>query len=89
LIRLGNKLLLVSLSSATVETLAEITDADEVDRLAGLCKQHMPRSSTASFRNVLHGFAGAPTTPGFVDVDRRAARRTPRQTTPAGGASHG
>jgi flagellar biogenesis protein FliO len=39
LLRLGNKLLLVSVSAAGAETLTEITDPFEVDRLAGLCRQ--------------------------------------------------
>ena len=37
LLRLGNKLLLVSVTTNGTETLGEITDPEEVDRLAGLC----------------------------------------------------
>jgi flagellar biogenesis protein FliO len=39
LLRLGNKLLLVSVSAAGAETLTEITDLLEVNRLVGLCRQ--------------------------------------------------
>ncbi|MGH7194274.1 MAG: FliO/MopB family protein [Candidatus Saccharimonadales bacterium] len=52
LVRCGNKLLLVHLAAGCAETLTEITDPVEVDRLAGLCKQAHPQSTTASFRHV-------------------------------------
>jgi flagellar protein FliO/FliZ len=52
LIRCGNKLLLVHLAPGCAETLTEITDPVEVDRLAGLCRQAHPQSSTSSFRQV-------------------------------------
>ncbi len=61
LVRCGGKLLLVSLSPAGAETLTEITDADEVTRLAGLCHQTRPGSTTAAFRQVLQQFTGQPT----------------------------
>ena len=57
LIRCGNKLLLVHLAPGCAETLTEITDPVEVDRLAGLCKQAQPQSSTASFRQVFQQFS--------------------------------
>ncbi len=59
LLRLGNKLLLVSMSATSVEPLAEITDPLEVDRLTGLCYQTHPQGSTASFRQVFQSFEGA------------------------------
>lgn len=57
LIRCGNKLLLVHLAPGCAETLTEITDPVEVDRLAGLCRQAHPQSSTASFRQVFQQFS--------------------------------
>jgi flagellar biogenesis protein FliO len=54
LIRLGNKLILVHVSLAGAEALAEITDAVEVDRIVGLCQQNLPQSSTRAFRDVLN-----------------------------------
>jgi len=57
LLRCGNKLLLVSLSPTGAETLTEITDPLEVDRLAGLCVQNQPNSATSAFRAVLNQFA--------------------------------
>jgi flagellar biogenesis protein FliO len=53
LIRCGNKLLLVCLSPAGAETLTEITDPLEVDRLAGLCRQAHPQSATATFQQIM------------------------------------
>jgi flagellar protein FliO/FliZ len=57
LVRCGNKLLLVYLAPGCVETLTEITDAAEVDRLAGICRQVHPQSATASFRNIFQQFS--------------------------------
>ncbi len=56
LIRFGQKLLLVSLSPSGAETLSEITDPAEVDRLAGLCQQTHSQSATGAFRQVLKQF---------------------------------
>ncbi len=57
LLRCGNKLLLVSVTPDAAETLTEITDPLEVDRLAGLCEQMRPHSSTAAFRRVFQQYA--------------------------------
>jgi flagellar protein FliO/FliZ len=57
LLRCGNKLLLVSLTPAGTETLTEITEPQEVDRLAGLCRQAGPQSSTAAFRRIFEQLA--------------------------------
>jgi flagellar biogenesis protein FliO len=60
LLRCGQKLLLVSASPAGVETLTEITEPLEVDRLSGLCRQARPDSTTAMFRQVFQQFAHVP-----------------------------
>ncbi len=52
LLRCGNKLLLVSVTPAGAETLTEVTDPSEVDRLAGLCRQAHAQSATVAFRQV-------------------------------------
>lgn len=57
LLRLGNKLVLVAVSANGADPLAEITDAAEVDRLTGICRQTSPYSSTTAFRQVLSQFA--------------------------------
>lgn len=57
LVRCGNKLLLVHVAPGCAETLTEITDPVEVDRLAGLCRQAHPQSATASFRQIFQQFS--------------------------------
>lgn len=52
LVRVGNKLLLLSVTPTGAETLTEITDPVEIDRLAGICQQTQSGSITASFREV-------------------------------------
>lgn len=56
-IRFGNKLLLVSVTPGGAETLSEITDPLEVDRLSGICKQTGADSATGSFRQLLERYA--------------------------------
>jgi flagellar biogenesis protein FliO len=52
LLRCGNKLLLVSLTAAGAETLTEIADPAEVERLVRLCRQTRGGSS-ATFRQAM------------------------------------
>ncbi len=52
LVRCGSKLLLVSATPGGMETLTEIAEPDEVQRLAALCRQTQPGSTTATFRKV-------------------------------------
>ncbi len=52
LIRVGKRLLLLSVTPDGAETLTEIDDPDEVTRLAGLCRQSHPDSASATFRQV-------------------------------------
>ena len=52
LIRLGQKLILVSISTVGTTTLTEVSDLDEVNRLSGLCRQNQPGSATQNFREV-------------------------------------
>lgn len=56
LVRIGNKLVLLSVTPAGVEPLTEITDPLEVDRLCGLCAASQPGSISATFRDVLNQF---------------------------------
>lgn len=53
LVRCGNKLLLVNVTPSGAETLTEIVDPVEVDRISGLCAQRNPHSATAAFQDVL------------------------------------
>jgi len=79
LLRVGHKLVLVSVTAAGTETLTEITDREEVDRLAGLCVQRTATSSTAAFRRALRRFSNETAPSGFVgrvaqDVSTRSDR---------------
>jgi flagellar biogenesis protein FliO len=65
-VRFGNKLVLLSVSPLGAESLAEITDPAEVERLTGLCRQPSAGPATTVFRQVMDQLAREPTTPGFV-----------------------
>jgi flagellar biogenesis protein FliO len=56
LVRCGNKVLLLSVSATSVETLTEITDRAEVERLGEICRQ-AGGGAAASFRQVFGQFA--------------------------------
>jgi flagellar protein FliO/FliZ len=51
LLRCGNKLLLVSVGATGTETLTEITDPAEVDRLTDICRQGRSSGAAAAFRH--------------------------------------
>jgi flagellar biogenesis protein FliO len=53
LLRCGNKLLLISVTPTHAETLTEITNPEEVDRLTKLCRQNRSQTAAATFRRVL------------------------------------
>lgn len=57
LLRCGNKLLLVSVGVAGAETLTEITDPEEVERLVELCRRGR-RGGAAAFRQVFSARGG-------------------------------
>lgn len=58
LIRFGNKMLLVCVSPAGVDSLGEISDPAEIDRLAALCEQQQTTSATAAFKQIFNQIAG-------------------------------
>jgi len=61
LVRLGNKLLLVAVSATGAETLGEVTDPDEVERLSTLArKPAAPVTPAATFRQILQQFERKP-----------------------------
>jgi flagellar biogenesis protein FliO len=78
LLRLGNKLILISVTQTGTDTLAEITDPVEVDRLTGICYQRHPHSSSVAFQKVFKSFETAPRRKAvrgtqrvdFADLDR-------------------
>ena len=72
LMRIGAKLLLVSLSPQGARTLTEINSPTEVERLSELCRRQKPDSATASFRKMLGQIGGEPASNTFIDSTRRA-----------------
>jgi flagellar biogenesis protein FliO len=52
LLRVGNKLVLVTLTPAGIETITEIADPVEVDRIVGMCQQYGSHSTTKAFEQV-------------------------------------
>jgi flagellar biogenesis protein FliO len=74
-IRFGNRLLLVAVSTDGAETLAEITDPAEVDRLAGLCQQTQANSATQAFRQIFGQLADM-RRPGQLDAAATGAAGT-------------
>jgi len=59
LLRFGNKLVLVSVFNGGAETVSEITDPQEIDRVLGLCQQGKTGSSTEAFREALQQYASS------------------------------
>jgi flagellar biogenesis protein FliO len=66
LLRVGNKLVLISLTASGAETLTEVTDPVEVDRLVGLCQQAQPDSTTKAFEQVFQQLSREPAPGGFL-----------------------
>jgi flagellar biogenesis protein FliO len=66
LLRVGNKLVLVSLSPGGAETITEVTDPVEVDRLVGLCQQMDPHSTTKAFEQVFQQLSRETSPRGFL-----------------------
>ena len=69
LLRVGNKLVLVSLTPTGAETLTEVTDPVEVDRLVGLCQQYNPQSTTKAFEQVFRQLSRESAPSGFLGND--------------------
>jgi flagellar biogenesis protein FliO len=78
LLRCGNKLLLVSITPSGAETLTEVTDPLEVDRIAGICQQTRPKSATAAFRQVFQQVAASGGEPSELDDLQPAGTRRKR-----------
>lgn len=74
LVRVGAKLLLLCVTPNGCETLTEITNPDEVDRLAAICRSSGPSSMTAAFNQVLTGIGREPAA-GFAGSARTNSTR--------------
>lgn len=66
LLRVGNKLVLVTMTPAGPSTITEVTDAAEVDRIVGLCQQSGTLSTTKMFEQVFQQMSNEPTTNSFL-----------------------
>jgi flagellar biogenesis protein FliO len=66
LLRVGNKLVLISLTPTGAETLTEVTDPAEVDRLVGLCQQNNSYSTTKAFEQVFQQMSAETAPIGFL-----------------------
>ena len=75
LIKLGDKLVLVSVTPTGVDTLTEVTDPDQVTRLVALCSSNAPHSAKRDFDQILQQLATEPTRPGFLGEDLIAATK--------------
>ena len=84
LVRVGGKLLLVSITSNGMETLTEIDDAAEVERIRSICEQNKPGSVSATFRQVLAQFGNEPSPRGFLGDDADSRQRTARNFSATG-----
>lgn len=65
LLRLGHHLALVSVTADGIQTVAEITEPDEVTFVLGILKQNDPNSSTMAFNRMLAQYSKEPTQGGY------------------------
>jgi flagellar biogenesis protein FliO len=69
LLRLGNRLILVSVTADGVQPITEITDPDEVVQLLGLCRRLDSNSSTQNFKKMLNALSEEPADGGYFGTD--------------------
>jgi flagellar biogenesis protein FliO len=81
LLRVGNKLVLVLLTPAGAEPIAEVTDPAEVDRIVGLCQQLDPHSATREFEHVFRQLSREPAPGGFLGSEFALPALSPRMET--------
>ncbi len=81
LLRCGPKLLLVANGPTGVETLTEINEPEEVERVASLCQRSNTSSTSQSFRQLLDEMGSGPHQAGFLESRSAAdSRTTPTRT---------
>ena len=74
LLRVGNKLVLVAVSTDGAQPLTEVTDPMEVDRLTGLCASGSGYGPSAEFQQVLAQLAKEPAR-GFLGAEASSGGR--------------
>lgn len=67
LLHVGNKLVLVCVTSGGIKPITEVTDPVEVDRLLGICAPSSPESGSAAFRQVFDRLAGGTKSSDFLN----------------------
>lgn len=77
LIQVGNKLVLVSITGDRTDTITEITEPTEVERLLTMCLKGTRQSSSADFQKMLAQMAKEPAR-GFLGRESGAYSRTAR-----------
>ncbi|MBM4004082.1 MAG: FliO/MopB family protein [Planctomycetes bacterium] len=89
-VRFGSKILLLSVSPTGIQSLAEVDEPAEAERLIGLCQQAQPTSVTSSFRQILAQISNESTARGFVENTPASSRDAQRPANRrAAGAEHG
>jgi flagellar biogenesis protein FliO len=81
LLRLGGKLVLVSVTPDGMSPVAEVTDSDEVIHLITLCKQTDSKSSSMMFRQVLKQYTGENGTQQQKQILSAGYQQQPQQFT--------
>ncbi len=76
LMKIGSKLVLVSVTPEGAKPITEITDPDEVSRVLGMCEQANPNGATAAFQEIFEQLTREPAHGGLVGdepslLDRR------------------
>jgi flagellar biogenesis protein FliO len=74
LVRIGAKLILLSVTPHGSETLTEIVDAEEVDRLSAVCRRNNPKGVSVAFNQMLANVGREPAQ-GFATSPRPANAR--------------
>ncbi len=81
LVRVGNKLVLLSVTAGGAEALTEIQDPQEVDRMLALCQRNRSGSVSASFRQVMDQLGREPVRGGFFGEADSLANHDAEQDT--------
>lgn len=77
LLQVGNKLVLISISGDRTDTITEVTEPAEVERLLTLCMKGNKQSTSVEFQRMLQQMSKEPTR-GFLGKEATAYARTAR-----------
>ena len=88
MVRVGSKLLLLCVTQHGSETLTEISDPQEVDRLSAVCRRNSPQGVSATFDQMLTSMGREPAR-GFAEDPRVAEARVANERVAGTRASQG